>query len=154
MTASIDWVQLRQKPSSQFLRFGENFTGRYRGATLLDIGTGPVVYTVITASQWFDEVFLSDISKDNVAFLRKWLAKDSETTEAMRYQMGDLLEKKAKGELSWYGCQPLCTLEFNNAMTMRSHGNKTLVQRTSSSSSSSSSPSSSASSLSSSSSSI
>lgn len=74
--------------------------GRYRGATLLDIGTGPVVYTVITASQWFDEVFLSDVSKDNVAFLRKWLAKDSEATEAMRYQMGYFAQKEGKGT-SW-----------------------------------------------------
>lgn len=74
--------------------------GHYRGDTLLGIGTGPVVKDVITASQWFDEIFLTDISKDNVAFLRKWMAGDSEATEAMEYQMNLFALKEGKGT-SW-----------------------------------------------------
>ena len=71
--------------------------GQYRGKTLLDIGSGPVVYTVITASQWFDEVFLSDISKDNVAFLKKWIAGDPGVTEEMKFQMSDFALREGKG---------------------------------------------------------
>ena len=56
-----------------------------------------MVYSVITASEWFDEVFLSDISKDNVAFLQKWMSGDEEATEAMKYQMTEFALKGGKG---------------------------------------------------------
>ena len=72
-------------------------SGQYRGKTLLGIGTGPVVKDVITASQWFDEVFLSDISIDNVAFLQKWKSGDSEAIDAMKYQMIDFALREGKG---------------------------------------------------------
>ena len=52
---------------------------------------------MITASQWFDDIFLTDISKDNVEFLRKWIAGDSEATEAMEYQMNLFAVKEGKG---------------------------------------------------------
>ena len=74
-----------------------NITGKYRGKTLLGIGTGPVVKDVITASEWFDEIILTDISKDNVAFLHKWMTGDSEATAAMRYQITDFAIREGKG---------------------------------------------------------
>ena len=59
-------------------------TGTLKGEKLLDIGTGPAVYPVITASKWFDEIYLSDISKANVEFLQKWRHGES---EPMKYLM-------------------------------------------------------------------
>ena len=70
--------------------------GKYRGQNLLDIGSGPVMLPVITASQWFDEIYLSDLSKDNVTFLRKWIQGDSEATQAMKYLMSVFAEKDGK----------------------------------------------------------
>lgn len=52
--------------------------GALKGQKLLDIGSGPVVYPVITASKWFDEVYLSDCSKDNIDYLHKWMRGESE----------------------------------------------------------------------------
>ena len=73
------------------------FSGKYRGKTLLDIGSGPVMYPVITASKWFDEVFLSDISAVNVAHLQKWLQGESEAIEAMKYLMNKFAIRDGNG---------------------------------------------------------
>lgn len=74
--------------------------GKYRGKNLLDIGSGPVVMPVITASKWFDNIYLSDLSKDNVAFLQKWIEGESEINEAMKYLMSVFAQKDGKG-VSW-----------------------------------------------------
>ena len=73
-----------------------NITGHFKGKSILGVGTGPVVKDVITASQWFDDIFLTDISKENVAFLRKWMAGDSEATKAMKYQICEFTLKDGK----------------------------------------------------------
>lgn len=52
--------------------------GALKGRRLLDIGSGPVVYPVITASRWFEEIYLSDYAKENVEYLHKWMRKESE----------------------------------------------------------------------------
>ena len=73
-----------------------NILGNYKGQCLLDLGSGPGLKAVITASQWFEEIFLSDISKDNVAYLRKWLEGDAGVTEALRCQMSYFALKEEK----------------------------------------------------------
>ena len=70
------------------------FSGKYRGKYLLDIGSGPVVHPVITASQWFDEVYVSDISLENVNLLQKWLRGES---EHMEHLMKEFSEMEGKG---------------------------------------------------------
>ena len=52
---------------------------------------------IITASEWFDEVFLSDLVKDNVDFLHKWMKGEAEATKAMAYQMEVIATKEGKG---------------------------------------------------------
>ena len=81
---------------SDFLIHIITISGKYRGKSLLDVGTGPVVMPIITAAEWFDEIYLSDLSKDNVDFLRKWLDGDTEATKAMEYQMSVFTLKDGK----------------------------------------------------------
>ena len=45
---------------------------------LLDIGTGAVAYPVVTASNWFDEIYLSDMSKSCLDILEKWRRGESD----------------------------------------------------------------------------
>ena len=71
--------------------------GKYRGKALLDIGSGPVVYPVITASEWFDKIYVSDLSIDNAAFLQKWIQGESEATESMKYVMKQFAIMDGKG---------------------------------------------------------
>ena len=56
-----------------------------------------MVYPVITASKWFDEVFLSDISAANIDFLHKWKQGEPDATEAMKYLMNYFAIKDGKG---------------------------------------------------------
>ncbi|OWF55860.1 Nicotinamide N-methyltransferase [Mizuhopecten yessoensis] len=56
------------------------------GKRLLDIGTGPTIHNVISASRHLDEIFLSDYAPQNLEYLQKWLKKDiSEPTKIMDY---------------------------------------------------------------------
>ncbi|XP_033728466.1 nicotinamide N-methyltransferase-like [Pecten maximus] len=43
-----------------------------RGKRLLDVGTGPSIHTVISASNHVDEIFLSDYTSQNRQYLEKW----------------------------------------------------------------------------------
>ena len=52
-------------------------SGILKGEQLLDIGTGPVVHPVVTASKWFDKVYLSDFASSNIEFLQKWRRGES-----------------------------------------------------------------------------
>ncbi|XP_033728604.1 nicotinamide N-methyltransferase-like [Pecten maximus] len=45
---------------------------KIQGKRLLDIGTGPTIYSVITASNHVDEIFLSDYAPQNLQYLEKW----------------------------------------------------------------------------------
>lgn len=51
--------------------------GILKGEQLLDIGTGPVVHPLVTASKWFDKVYLSDFASSNIEFLQKWRRGES-----------------------------------------------------------------------------
>ncbi|XP_032890714.1 phenylethanolamine N-methyltransferase [Amblyraja radiata] len=48
-------------------------TGEIRGDTLLDIGSGPTFYQVISACDWFGSVIMSDYLEVNREELRRWL---------------------------------------------------------------------------------
>lgn len=67
--------------------------GKYKGKKLLDIGSGPVVYAVITASKYYDECYVSDLSPANVDFLQKWIREES--TE-MEYLMKEFSKKEGE----------------------------------------------------------
>lgn len=77
----------------------QNFSGKYRGELILDIGSGPVIYPVITASEWFEEIYLSDLSKANVEYQQKWIRGES---EPMEYLMKEHALKDGKGYLCLY----------------------------------------------------
>ena len=68
--------------------------GNLRGRKILDVGTGPVVFPIITASKWFDEVYLSDISKPCLELLEKWRRGDS---DHMRPLMESFVAKDGEG---------------------------------------------------------
>ena len=68
--------------------------GNLRGRKILDVGTGPVVFPIITASKWFDEVYLSDISKPCLELLEKWERGDS---DHMRPLMESFVAKDGEG---------------------------------------------------------
>ncbi|XP_013388507.1 indolethylamine N-methyltransferase-like [Lingula anatina] len=45
---------------------------KIKGTRLLDIGTGPCIHSVISASKWFDEITLTDFADVNRRALKKW----------------------------------------------------------------------------------
>lgn len=71
--------------------------GRYKGKRLLDVGSGPVVYAVITASKYFDECYVSDISPANVDYLQHWIQEGS---DIMKYLMEEFVKKEGN-RVSW-----------------------------------------------------
>ncbi|KAM4015114.1 nicotinamide N-methyltransferase-like [Anomaloglossus baeobatrachus] len=50
--------------------------GGVRGRTLLDFGTGPSIYHLLSACEVFDEIIVSDLLEQNRAEFQKWLQKD------------------------------------------------------------------------------
>ncbi|XP_075694883.1 nicotinamide N-methyltransferase-like [Rhinoderma darwinii] len=47
-----------------------------RGDTLLDVGTGPSIYHLLSACEVFDKIIASDLVEQNRAEFQKWLKKD------------------------------------------------------------------------------
>lgn len=87
-----------RKTSSWILDHFHNIfkSGALNGKRLLDIGTGPVVHPVITASEWFEEIYLSDVSEANIEYLQKWRRGES---EHMKWLMEYFSEKDGKREI-------------------------------------------------------
>ena len=85
-------------------------SGKIKGKQLLDIGTGPVVYPIITASKWFDEIYLSDFSKENIELLQKWRRGDS---DHMKPLMEYFAQKEEKYDF-------LCHSVYNILLNVRS----------------------------------
>ncbi|GCC38753.1 hypothetical protein chiPu_0017270 [Chiloscyllium punctatum] len=57
--------------------FASSFsTGEIHGHTLLDIGSGPTLYQVISACNFFNRIVMSDYLEVNREELRKWLRRD------------------------------------------------------------------------------
>ncbi|KAG8569254.1 hypothetical protein GDO81_014320 [Engystomops pustulosus] len=55
----------------------ETFTiGGVKGDTLLDFGTGPSIYQLLSACEVFDKIIVSDFLEQNRAEFQKWLKKD------------------------------------------------------------------------------
>ncbi|KAG9464300.1 hypothetical protein GDO78_020165, partial [Eleutherodactylus coqui] len=50
--------------------------GGVRGDTLLDFGTGPTIYQLLSACEVFDNIIVSDFVEQNRAEFQKWLKKD------------------------------------------------------------------------------
>ncbi|XP_067869181.1 phenylethanolamine N-methyltransferase-like [Heterodontus francisci] len=58
--------------------FASSFsTGEIRGQTLLDIGSGPTLYQVISACDFFNKIVMSDYLEVNREELWKWLRGDA-----------------------------------------------------------------------------
>ncbi|KAM3922655.1 nicotinamide N-methyltransferase-like [Leptodactylus fuscus] len=83
----------------------ETFTkGGIRGETLLDFGSGPSIYQLLSACEVFDKIIASDYVEQNCAELQKWLKKDPEAfdwTHIIKYVCelegnGEDCEKKAE----------------------------------------------------------
>ncbi|XP_013381946.1 nicotinamide N-methyltransferase-like [Lingula anatina] len=54
--------------------------GNIKGQRLLDIGTGPSLINLISASRCFEEIYLSDFSTANRNALKKWQKKEERET--------------------------------------------------------------------------
>jgi len=68
-------------------------SGTIRGEKLLDIGTGPAIFSVISASRHVTEIHLSDFTDKNREVLQKWLEGASNVTPVFEY----LKEKENDG---------------------------------------------------------
>ena len=52
-------------------------TYKVTGKKLLDIGTGPSIVSIISASRYFEDIYLSDFCKENRAHLKLWVNNDN-----------------------------------------------------------------------------
>ena len=52
-------------------------TFKITGKKLLDIGTGPSIVSIISASKYFEDIYLSDFCKENRAHLKLWVSNDA-----------------------------------------------------------------------------
>ncbi|XP_063799280.1 indolethylamine N-methyltransferase-like isoform X2 [Pseudophryne corroboree] len=65
-----------------FRNLHETFSpGGVRGDTLIDFGSGPTIYQVLTACDVFNNIILSDLLEQNRAELQKWLRKDPDALD-------------------------------------------------------------------------
>ncbi|XP_074072817.1 nicotinamide N-methyltransferase [Macrotis lagotis] len=51
-------------------------SGRVKGDLLIDIGTGPTIYQLLSACESFKEIVVSDYTDQNLEELKRWLKKD------------------------------------------------------------------------------
>ncbi|XP_044539117.1 nicotinamide N-methyltransferase-like, partial [Gracilinanus agilis] len=51
-------------------------TGRVKGDLLIDIGTGPTIYQLLSACESFKEIVVTDYTDQNLEELSKWLKKE------------------------------------------------------------------------------
>lgn len=66
--------------------FHEAFTGINKSRTLLDIGSGPCVHAIISASNKVDEIYMSDYSQRCIDRLNSWLKGEMEIqTKEIKY---------------------------------------------------------------------
>ncbi|XP_015919260.2 nicotinamide N-methyltransferase [Parasteatoda tepidariorum] len=68
-------------------------TEKFSGARLLDLGSGPTVHNVATASAYFPHIVLSEFVESNCEQLRKWVRKDPDCID-----WSPFLERVAKAE--------------------------------------------------------
>ncbi|XP_068935796.1 nicotinamide N-methyltransferase-like [Petaurus breviceps papuanus] len=53
-------------------------SGRVKGDLLIDIGTGPTIYQLLSACEFFKEIVVTDYTDQNLKELNSWLKKDLE----------------------------------------------------------------------------
>ena len=51
-------------------------SGNLKGKRLIDIGCGPTIYGIISASKCFEEIVMSDIADGNRREIEKWLRNE------------------------------------------------------------------------------
>uniref|UniRef100_A0A8C5Q2D3 Uncharacterized protein n=1 Tax=Leptobrachium leishanense TaxID=445787 RepID=A0A8C5Q2D3_9ANUR len=51
-------------------------SGKIKGDTIIDIGTGPTIYQLLSACEVFKNIIASDLLEQNREQLKKWLRKD------------------------------------------------------------------------------
>ncbi|XP_067681900.1 indolethylamine N-methyltransferase-like [Haliotis asinina] len=71
--------------------------GHVRGRRLLDIGTGPTIHSVISASNYCDNIYLSDFTPQNRETLLKWL--DGSLEHSFKTFLQFVVDEEGKGEL-------------------------------------------------------
>lgn len=52
------------------------FLGEYSGETLIDIGTGPTLHSVISASSYFEDIIVTEFTNHNCQTIEKWINKE------------------------------------------------------------------------------
>ncbi|XP_041353492.1 indolethylamine N-methyltransferase-like [Gigantopelta aegis] len=67
-----------------------------KGRRLLDVGTGPSIHSVISASKHFDEIYLSDLSTRNLKALAEW--KNGTLQHSFHTFFQYVVEKEGEGE--------------------------------------------------------
>ena len=68
-----------------------SLAGGIGGDILIDVGTGPTIYQLISACEAFREIIMSDYSELNLREVDKWLKKDPgayDWSPAMQYVCG------------------------------------------------------------------
>ncbi|XP_017565506.1 indolethylamine N-methyltransferase [Pygocentrus nattereri] len=50
--------------------------GRYKGQTLIEVGNGPTIHSVLSACEHFQEIVLSDFTDDSRQEVEKWLRNE------------------------------------------------------------------------------
>ncbi|KAL7845748.1 hypothetical protein AOLI_G00239400 [Acnodon oligacanthus] len=50
--------------------------GRYKGQTLVEVGSGPTIHSVLSACEHFQEIVLSDFTDDSRREVEKWLRNE------------------------------------------------------------------------------
>ncbi|XP_077312252.1 nicotinamide N-methyltransferase-like [Lithobates pipiens] len=84
---AIDEGEEMTKESSFLLTFLKNVfsSGRVEGNSLIDIGSGPSIYNILSACENFKQIYLTDYSEGNLREVEKWLKGDSEAYDWSRY---------------------------------------------------------------------
>ncbi|XP_046368338.2 nicotinamide N-methyltransferase-like [Haliotis rufescens] len=74
-------------------------SGAVKGKTLLDIGTGPTIYSVISSAQHCDNIFLSDFCQSNNDILKQWRDGSLEFSFDKIFEMVLKIEGKSKTDV-------------------------------------------------------
>lgn len=51
----------------------KSLAGKITGHTLIDIGTGPTIYQLLSACDYFEEIVATDFLEVNRAFIHNWV---------------------------------------------------------------------------------
>ncbi|XP_043910975.1 phenylethanolamine N-methyltransferase [Protopterus annectens] len=73
-------------------------TGNIQGRTLMDIGSGPTIYQLLSACDYFDEIVMTDFLEINREEIHKWLQNDPDIFDWSPY-IKHTCKIEGKGEL-------------------------------------------------------